>query len=100
MSGGSGGAERQLSANLGSIGSARASSDEMPGLPASDVERLHLAQARLWYTGVGTRVSEPASIALGPCSGHDMGEDMLIGCAADAGLGWSRFTGLAGGLLL
>ena len=47
LSGGSGGgAERQLSANLGSVGSARASSEEASGLANLDMDRLQLAQAR------------------------------------------------------
>ena len=46
-SGGTAAADRQLSANLGSVGSARGSPEEAPGLMASDMDRLQLAQARL-----------------------------------------------------
>ena len=46
-SGGAATAERQLSANLGSVGSAsRGSPEEAPGLMASDLDRLQMAQAR------------------------------------------------------
>ncbi len=50
-SGGTAAADRQLSANLGSIGSARGSPEEAPGLMASGLDRLQMAQVRVHTAG-------------------------------------------------